>query len=167
MPAAGAPIPNPVQYGIIDRLTADDALTTILTGGIWDRKVIRNTNPPDVSPTEGSTPSAFDPASPYRIRPCLSIEASPETADPTGPPNAMWTFPVLIFRCEPKRTEKQKIETAWWLAYGLLNGYGLTLPNGTGCRLRVIARQGFTDDPDVPNAVRDTLRLQGSGIWSN
>lgn len=160
-----AGVPKTVQAGIIDLLTSNTALATLCDGGIWTRKVMRNLNPPDIPSVPGSTPGAFDPVPPYRARLSLSVLPALETADLGGPPAAMFTFPVIWIRCQPKQTEKDRLEAAWWQVYQSLQGARLTLPNGTGCRLRVIGRLGIGDDPDLPDVVRDHVRLQGDGVW--
>jgi hypothetical protein len=158
-------VASTLQQAVIDRLAQHIDFQTLVVGGVWNRPLLRNQNPEGEDPTPGSTPGAFDPDPPHRVRLSCVVLAPGENADPLGTEETYQAFPQVWFYCQQKASEKAKLDEAWQLAYTLLHKQQLPTANGTGCRVSVIGRLGKRDDPTLTDAVVDNMRLQGAGVW--
>lgn len=153
-----------LQKSIIERLRADSTLMSYLSGGIWARKIKQNTAQAGKTKTPGSTPEAFDEN--HNVKPCLYVSNGTENLNPIGPLSAMYTFPTLYFRCQPKDSDKEFLNLAFERVYDLLHDQTVRMPAGTGCKLRIMNRVGQADDEtEMPNTVVDVVRIQGDGLW--
>ncbi len=142
---------------ILNRLTGDSSLTTLLTGGIYDRPLKRL--------GDGATASAYSLTPPYQPRPAAVVVDGSDEADVVGPDGAFMSFPWVYFYAEPHANGKATIATAFDMAFSLLNNWRFATANGTGALSRVIGRLGVLDDPEVADRVVGGMRLQVSGLW--
>lgn len=153
-----------IQNGIADRLREDAELMALLRGGIWTRRIKKNTNPPGVDPTPGSTPEAFDERG--RIRPCASVlPGGPRSRNPLGPGGAYFGFPEVYFRSLPHEGAKLALHQAMRRTTALLGGAVLRGPGGEGLMLSISARLDPDDDPELPPAVVGMLQVQVDSVW--
>jgi hypothetical protein len=152
------------QNQIADRLRSDAALMALLPGGVWTRRIRKNDGPPE-SPTPGSTPEAFDHAG--RIKRCVAVlPGTGAVENPLGPHGAFYAFPEIWLRCLPHESEKQKLEEAALRIIEIIRASGrVSAPGGTAATLTVVARMMPDDDPDLPPAVVDMIRVQADGVW--
>lgn len=151
-----------LQNGIAALLRADPAVRALLPGGVWTRRIRRNEGT-DAEPTPGSTPGAFDAAG--RIRRCAAVLNGIAADDPLGPAGAYYAFPEIWLRCLPHESEKQRLEEAAVRIVALMEGARVAAPGGGATVLRVAARMLPDDDPELPPAVVDMIRVQAGGIW--
>ena len=162
IPTMSAPLPT-IQNGIAELLRADAALSDLLPGRIWTRR-IRPNDGPDATPAPGSTPEAFDSAG--RIRRCAAVLNGQAPANPLGPSGAFYAFPEIWLRCLPHESEKQLLEQAALRIIALLaTGPGVLMPGGGAAILSLAARMMPDDDPELPPAVVDMIRVQADGVW--
>ena len=144
-------------------LRADSAIMADLPGLVWTREIKRNVADGAVA-TPGSTPEAFDSAG--RIRRCLAIIDGPEPANDFGPPGAYIGAPRLVFYCQPKETEKERLDAVIAATIARLRGRSIPIDAyGAAAVVRIAGRDGFQDDPVLTNAVYSTLTLQLDGVW--
>lgn len=151
------------QNGIAALLRSDATLMALLPGEVWTRKIRRNDNPPEIGPTPGSTPEAFDSAG--RIRRCVSILNGDEASNPLGPDGAYYGFPEVWLRCLPHESEKAKLHEAEERIIMRLKGAVLAGMAGEGLCLRVAGRMGLDDDPVITPAVVSMIRVQVDSMW--
>lgn len=152
-----------IQNGIAAILRADATLMALLPGLVWTRRIRRNDNPPELPPTPGATPEAFDSAG--RVLRCASVLNEMASVDPTGPGGAYHAFPEVWLRCLPHETEKQKLEEAARRIITLLDGATIPGPAGEGVILGVAGRMMPDDDPLITPAVVDMIRVQATSVW--
>jgi len=146
-------------------LTSYPPLQPILTGGVWTRPIKRDMSEDAGDPSLGSTPGAFEATPPYRIKPCISIQAGLEERNSNAPNDAMWGFPTLWIRTQPKTTEKAKLEDIFLLIRRRLHHQPLTMPSGSGCMMALAGRMGPMDDIAIKGAVVMMVTVQVDGIW--
>lgn len=158
---AGASLSQTIK----DKVEADAGIMAILTGGVWTRPIVRDQSPDPNDPTRGSTPDAFETIQPYRIKPCLSIAEGTQDKNSSGVPGAMFGFPTLWLRSQPKDTEKAKLEDVFLRLKRLFDAKPLPMPSGAGCIVSMAGRMGPIDDPVISGAVVMMVRLQIDGIW--
>lgn len=154
--------PPTIQNGIADLLRADPELMEMLPGGVWTRRIRKNDGTPE-EPSKGSTPGAFDEAG--RIKRCISVLNGVASENPIGPAGAYWAFPEIWMRCLPHQSEKDKLE---WIAnrvIELIQGARVPVPGSGVAVLRCAGRMMPDDDPDLPPAVVDMIRVQADGVW--
>lgn len=152
-----------VQNGIAQRLRDDAALAELLPGGVWTRRIARNTNGPDMEPVPGSTPTAFDEAG--RIRRCAAVLYAGTSRSPIGPETAYTGYLEIWLRCLPHESEKARLHEAARRMIALLDGAVLPGPDGEGIVLTVAGRMMPDDDPDLTPAVVDMIRVQTDSVW--
>lgn len=152
-----------LQDGIATILRADAELMALLPGRVWTRRIRRNDNGPELPPTPGSTPEAFDEAG--RIRRCASVLNEQASTDPLGPTGAYSAFPEIWLRCLPHEREKALMEQAARRVIRLLEGAHVAGPAGEGILLGVVGRMMPDDDPILTPAVVDMIRVQATGVW--
>ena len=155
------PLPT-IQNGIAELLRGDPELVTLLPGGIWTRRIRPNDGTPE-APAAGSTPEAFDHAG--RIRRCAAVLNGLAPENPLGPAGAFYAFPEIWLRCRPYESDRQRLEEAAQRIIRLIEGARVALPGGGAAILTVAARMMSDDDPDLPPAVVDMLRVQADGVW--
>jgi hypothetical protein len=155
------PLPT-IQNGIAELLRGDPELVALLPGGIWTRRIRPNDGPPE-APSPGSTPEAFDHAG--RIRRCAAVLNGLAPENPLGPVGAFYSFPEVWLRCLPHETDKQRLEAAAQRIIRLTEGARVSLPGGGAAILTIAARMMPYDDPDLPPAVVDMIRVQADGVW--
>ena len=125
-----------MKTAIYNRLTGDEALMTILTGGLYDQVV-------EIS--RQGTPEAFD--NNLEIKPCALLKVS--SLSPVGPYDHSARMMAVLYFYE--RAGHENIEAAMARAYQLLHRQRLTPTGGGGCwEIR------HTDD--VPGQEDDALR---------
>jgi hypothetical protein len=152
------------QNEIAGLLRSDPALTALLPGGVWIRRIKPNDGTAE-APTPGSTPAAFDHAG--RIKRCAAVlNGTGAVVNPLGPEAAFYAFPEIWLRCLPHESEKQKLEEAAQRIIAIIRTAGrVSTPGGTATILTVAARMMPDDDPDLPPAVVDMIRVQADGVW--
>lgn len=153
-----------MQNGIAEALRSTPAIMALLPGGVWTRKITRNENPPEIDPTPGSTPEAFDEAG--RIRLCASVLNGPADRDVLGPPRAYYGFPTVFLRCLPHESEQRKLHEVARLIIDRLDGLVIEGLGGEGIVLSVAGRMMPDDDPTLPPAVVDMIRVQADSVWT-
>ena len=151
-----------IQNGIAELLRSDAELMALLPGGVWTRKIRKNDGPAD-TPAPGSTPDAFDHAG--RIKRCASVLNGLAPEDPLGPVGAFYAFPEIWLRCLPHESEKQRMDEAALRIIALIQGAIVPVPGGAAAVLRTAARMMPDDDPDLPPAVVDMIRVQANSVW--
>ena len=152
-----------VQNGIANLLRSSPAIMGLLPGGVWTRRIRKNDGPAD-APTPGSTPGAFDAAG--RILRCAAVLNGIATDNPTGPAGAYVAYPEIWLRCLPHESEQERLEEAALHILDLLrDGSRIRVTGGGVAFLRNAARMMPDDDPDLPPAVVDMIRVQADGIW--
>lgn len=156
--------PDTLQNGVAAILRGDTEFMDLIPGGVWTRRVRRNENPPDIAPTPGSTPDAFDHAG--RILRCVSILNGGGSLDITGPDGANLSMVRLFLRCLPHETEKAKMNLAALRAIHLLKGAVVPLIGGGAARLAVVSRMMPDDDPDIGPAMVDMIEVQAASVWT-
>lgn len=145
---------------IANRLSADEALTAVATGGVWKRPLKRE--------GPGATAAAFFPAPPYQPRPCVVVMDGGEAADGLGPRQAFNGYPTLYLYAPATDNGWTDIANLYDRARTVLVGWRFPLPNGTGAVVeRVAGRVGARDAPELEGALIDTMRLQVNGLWLN
>ncbi|WP_300268714.1 hypothetical protein [Microbacterium sp.] len=146
-------------------LRDDETLGELLPGGIWTRQIMPNSNPAGTDPTPGSTPDAFDHAG--RIKRCAAVLYDDVSAvrNPVGPDSAYMGGVNIFLRCLPHETEKRKLHDAAERIIALCEGAVLTGTRGEGLVLSISARMMPTDDPNLPPAVVDMIRVQTDSVW--
>lgn len=154
-----------LSLAIKEKIEGDVPLRTLLQGGVWTRPIKRDMSEVDGDPSLGSTPGAFESTPPYRILPCISIEEGTASASSGGSPDAMWGFPTLWLRSQPKDSEKAKIEDAFLALRRLFHRKPLTMPSGSSCIVSVAGRMGPIDDKAIRGAVVTMVQFQVDGIW--
>lgn len=158
-----APVEIPtLQNGIAKLLRDDTELMALLPGGVWTRKIKKNDGPAE-APAAGSTPEAFDGAG--RIKRCAAVLNGLAPEDPLGPAGAFYAFPEIWIRCLPHESDKQRLEAAAVRIITLMQGAIVPMPGGAAAVLRVSARMMPDDDPDLPPAVVDMIRVQANSLW--
>lgn len=157
-----------IQGAIVAKLKADATFMALVVGGVYPYQIARNVAKEGTSKTPGSTPDAFDaattPGSLSRVRISCAVFGGTDTEDPLGPKGAWFTFPRLMFWCQPKESEKAKVRQAINRAKVVLELKPLatdTRPFG----LRFVGGRDFLDDPGVAGAVYREIRMQTDGIW--
>ena len=142
---------------ILNRLTSDGSLTSLLAGGVYTRPLKRE--------GDGATPTAFAPTFPYQPRAAAVVVDGTDEQTAFGPDGAFVSFPWVYLYAEPHENGKATIANAWDQIFGLLDGWHFATGNGTDCEVRVIGRLGVMDDPDATDRVMGGMRLQVSGLW--
>ena len=144
-------------------LRAESAIMDDLPGLVWTREIKRNVAEGAVA-TPGSTPEAFDAQG--RLLRCLAILDGPEPANDFGPPGAYIGAPRLVFYCQPKETEKARLDVVIAATIARLRGRSIAVDAyAAAAVVRIAGRDGFQDDPFLTNAVYSTLTLQLDGVW--
>ena len=142
----------------LSRLTVDSSLNALLTGGIYSRELKRE--------GPGATPNAFAPTPPYQVRPSAVVRDDGDADDGVGPGGAQFTFVTVWFYAPATDNGKAAIADAVELTKGLLIGWRMPTPNGTGATVENVAgRLGVRDDPVMSGTVVDNVRFQISGLW--
>lgn len=153
----------PIQQSIAHLVRMTPDVMNLLPGGVWTRRIRRNEGDDD-TPTPGATPEAFDHRD--RIQRCLAILNGEASADVFGPPGAYYAFPELWLRCLPHDSEKRKLEEVAMLLIELLDGKVIPIGDGQSGVLKIVGRMLPDDDPDLPPAVVDMIRVQVDSVWS-
>lgn len=156
-----------IATAILNRLTTDSAITTLLPGGIYTRPLKRGELdsagrlvPP------GATPDAFDSVNPQsRPRPAAVISDGDDSANVLGPNSAFDSFPWVYFYASPHDTGKDTIANAWDAAHSRLHDWHFATGNGTDAVVKVIGRLGTRDDPDDSTRSVGGMRLQVTSLW--
>lgn len=160
---------NPSVSKVIQALiVADAGIMALLTGGVHTRPIVRDQKNDPLDPMVGSTPEAFETDPPYRIKPNMSIEEGSAHRNSGGPRGAMWQFPTLWLRSQPKDTEKAKLEDVFvrlLAIFGTANGKLVLMPSGSGGSIKVVERLGPIDDRTISGAIVMMVRCQLDGVW--
>lgn len=139
-------------------LLADNNLTAIVVGGIYNRPLSRE--------GPGATPQAFVPTAPYLPRPSIVVSDGGDSADQSSSRQAFFSFPTLYFYASKTEIGRGDLAAAYARARDILVGWRFGLPNGTGAQIeRMAGRVGVRDAPDIEGAVLDTMRLQVVGLY--
>lgn len=145
---------------IVNRLTSDGSLATLLPGGIYTRPLKRE--------GDGSTPNAFASTFPYQPRAAAVVVDGTDETTAFGPDGSFVSFPWVYLYAEPHQGGKDTIANAWDQIFGLLHGWHFATGNGTDCEVRVIGRLAVMDDQDETletGRVLGGMRVQVSGLW--
>ena len=136
---------------------ADPILVGLLPGGTWTRRIARNVaNGP--TPTEGSTPGAFDANG--HVLTCMSILPENQIDQLySGPPDAWFGTVNLWFWTLPQRTKQDLADSAIQHIQQTYNRRPLYLDD-MPVMLRPAGRTGWLDDPDILRSTITRMALQ-------
>ncbi len=139
---------------------ADPILVGLLPGGVWTRRVQRNVAK-GPTPTDGSTPGAFDANG--HILACMSILSENQIDGLTsGPPDAWFGTVNLWFWCLPHRSKQNQVDDAIQHIQQAYNRRPLYLDD-TPVMIRPAGRTGWLDDPDILRSTVTRMALQVDG----
>jgi len=138
----------------------DPILVDFLAGGMWTRRVQRNVaNGP--TPTEGSTPGAFDANG--HILASMSILPENQIDQLLGGPPDAWAGTInLWFWCLPHKSQQTLCDEAIQHIQKTYNRRPLYLDD-TPVMLRPAGRTGWLDDPDILRSTVTRFALQVDG----
>lgn len=159
--------PAQAIYDALTEIVADplhpSGLNTIVTGGVWRRRIIR-------PPSKGATPEAFDAGG--RALTSIVVLDRGEDSDPLGPfdigsVQAFGGFPQIWIYARAVDTGRDAIEAVVGKLITLFQGElnAIEADNGTSAGIRVAGHQGVDDDPEMEAVLFDMLRLQVDGMW--
>lgn len=153
---AGTPTP---LSRILDRLTADSALSAMLPGGVWTQELARK--------GPYATPAAFMATADQAPRPALVLIDGGEV-DAIGMRGAVMGYVDLWFYApkDAAGTAKTTLANAYEQVKGLLFGWQFPMPNGTGGAVDYVGdRLGPRDDPAEFGRMFDKATARYTGLW--
>ncbi len=151
---------------IRERLLANASLVSLLTGGIIEGPLVRDTTGSPEIPTPGTTPTAFSHLPPYRIKPVCVVPDEGEDAHPSRWVEGILAFPRLWFYAPNDPTGRATLGQALMLARTVMRDALLTSDTTVGV-VQVWAtgeRMGTRDSPEFSDAVFDVDRYQAVGL---